>query len=622
MHVKSFKQHGSTTTICGFDAEEQIQTKNCNVPVISGSYVICDENGDFLGLKCPEKDTTYYSLFIDTIKTKNKKETKESLISVFDEGVLENSLIKHCKIMTQKELNALVKHFKTLNKYLENPYCSHGAKVRFKVLDTLAIKLAKVDRVVRCKENVHHHLKNIIEQHGHVCYPTQSLISEVCRIDQDFDVDLVKQCVDLFNQINGFVYTPTSYTMETYIAKKVQEYLMEKFTINVADLHMEKLNKKQQSIVRTFLSGSNLAILTGFPGTGKSAVTKTIMEFCEDHGISVLLCAPTGKAANRLGPKAMTIHRALDCKFVGSSVVFKKNEMNPLKEQVIIVDESSMLDTYLTCSLLKACSPSRTKLMFVGDRQQLPSVQYGDILRSLIHSGKIPTVDLTTIYRQDSGSNICKLSKMISTGKIVRDVLDKNNDIIWKQEKDQHKILEQIHEIYKSENNIQLLCPSKKGMVGSKNINEYIHNKLFEGETDMRIGDKVICVQNCYKKCKDDVVDLESSVFNGEVGTIIDYGSKDNYLIRFEQKEVALHKDYIEYAYCITVHKSQGSEYETVVLVLDKAFDLMLNREILYTACTRCKKKLYIFSNDYCILKSANTPSKPRYTNLSKLICS
>jgi exodeoxyribonuclease V alpha subunit len=585
--------------------------------------------------------------------------------------------------LTPKETRSVLKACTSYAELRENPYKvfhdnkSQG-KVRFEVIDKLAL-VYKIPVNIRAVENIRHRLRHIMETEGHVCFPKEDLVlntfNSTKHIHTDFTKDILRRSMDescasdknkpLFMSYTSredsreYVYLPYVYHQEAATAEQLAAFVADKRPLfeslkeeSVAEVISEletdkKLNPKQKKIILDIFLRENIYIITGFPGSGKSAVSLYIKEICSTLGAKLLMCAPTGKAANRLGPEAMTVHRALEC-YVNDDnhLFFKKDKDNPLDYDVVIVDEVSMLDSHMAYSLIRACNPQRTKLVFVGDRQQLPSVSYGCVLGSMLRSGAVPYTELTKIYRQGNGSSICKLAKMISGGALTRSILNDYEDIVWYNLKDANKKLEvvqQLFEKYKGAS-IQFLAPGKRGFVGTVQLNWMVHGLIFGGKADANacesqvcVNDRVVCIKNLYARNSESEIDIAKSAFNGELGKIVDLTfsktkSKTGLpppvstcTIQFDgpgnnNKVLALDRDNIDLAYCLTVHKSQGSEYDVVILVLDEGSEFLLNRELFYTGVTRAKQKLYIVGSDYCVLKAAGTPSPPRYSNLGGLI--
>lgn len=367
----------------------------------------------------------------------------------------------------------------------------------------------------------------------------------------------------------------------------------------------------------------NIVILTGGPGTGKTYNIKKYLGEAYDKGIKVALCAPTGRAAKRItevtGYDAKTIHRLLECNgdVNGFKLFFNKNDENKLDIDMLIVDEMSMVDEYLMLALMNA-TPSYTKIILVGDVDQLPSVGAGQVLKDMIDSNLFNVNKLTEIHRQTEGSNIVVNAHLINDGKMA--VFDKNyEDFIFTHKNSDERIRETI-KILVNENlpkhfnigidQIQVICPSKKGNCGTEILNKVLQETLnpesFEkeeikvGDTIFRIGDKVMQTSNNYNIPYDvltrdgKIIDRGVGIFNGDIGEIVEIDEDiRSVVIRFDDREAYyISKDLsdLSLAYAITVHKSQGSEYDVVVMPMARAPYQLLNRKILYTAITRAKK--------------------------------
>lgn len=554
---------------------------------------------------------------------------------------------------TKNEMVSIINVAPCYRSFRENPYTVYTTrdkphKVRFSHLDKLAIYY-KTPLDVRATENVAHAIMHAMDEEGHTCYPKNKLVHLVLELAHHRHRDFTKEHIakmientDRFRMVDDDVYLPFTYYIERDTADRLQEYINichdQSITKNriPQELNIDamieeyeqtgiKLNPKQKRAVIELFTKHNMYVVTGLPGTGKSAIASCIQHIAGRVGCKLLMCAPTGKAANRLGSSAMTIHRALKC--VGDPVTgkvsFAVNDKTPFDYDIVLVDESSMLDAHIFHSLLKACVPQRTKLILCGDKQQLPSVNYGDILRNILQCHEIPNVELTKIYRQGKGSSICKLAKMVSTGEVSRSIL-KSEDVEWIQEQDANKIMEHVSTIVKKhEYKAQILAPGKRGNVGTHELNGLVHKVLYPAsfsEQQYQVGEKVVCVKNLYARSGSEI-DIDKSAFNGEIGVVQKLQGKTGYTVKFENgKEIDVEKEHLDLAYCLTIHKSQGSEYDAVILVLNKYHDIMLNNELVYTAMTRAKTKLYIISCDYCILKSVKTPAPKRFSNISKMV--
>lgn len=351
---------------------------------------------------------------------------------------------------------------------------------------------------------------------------------------------------------------------------------------------------------------SKVMVLTGGPGTGKTTTIRGIIRALRMLGLTVLQCAPTGRAAKKMeestGSLSKTIHRLLEFA-PGTSEQFQRNSSSPLECDVLICDETSMIDIVLMHHLLKAVAPA-TKLIMIGDINQLPSVGAGSVLRDIIDSGVVPSVCLTQIFRQDEASLIVTNSHRINGGEFPY-LPDKSSDALsdfYFIEKEEpgpcaalilKMVSERIPEKFGLDpiNDVQVLCPMYRGECGVNVLNSMLQKALnrsggeiFHKTRSFRLGDKVIQTENDYKK----------GVFNGDIGRITDLRAQDNSLtVEFPQGAVEYEYndlDTIELAYAITIHKSQGSEYPAVVVPILTSHFIMLQRNLLYTAVSRARR--------------------------------
>ncbi len=357
----------------------------------------------------------------------------------------------------------------------------------------------------------------------------------------------------------------------------------------------------QKKAIQTSLC-SQVMVLTGGPGTGKTTTTLGMIRCLEQLGYQILLAAPTGRAAKRLSEathrEAKTIHRLLE--FSPNEGGFQRNRQNPLEADVVIVDEVSMIDLVLMNNLLKAI-PLKTKLILIGDVDQLPSVGAGNVLKDMIASEAVDLVRLTEVFRQAQESMIITNAHQINSGQVPNLTGDASRDFFFIEVEDVDQVADQsgqlvqrrlpIHYGFDPFDDVQVLCPMRRGAVGSENLNKLLQNQLnpstsdvINGERIFRVGDKVMQVRNNY----------EYDVFNGDIGRVMEIDQVDRVLqIRFPEKIV----DYdmadlneLVLAYATTVHKSQGSEYQAVILPLVTQHYMMLQRNLLYTGITRAKK--------------------------------
>ncbi len=362
---------------------------------------------------------------------------------------------------------------------------------------------------------------------------------------------------------------------------------------------------QQREAIRTALT-ERVMILTGGPGTGKTTTTVGMIQLFEAERRRIVLAAPTGRAAKRLsettGREAKTIHRLLE--FSPQNNGFKRNRQNPLDADVVIVDEMSMVELVLMNSLMQAIRQDTT-VVLIGDTDQLPSVGAGNVLKSLIDSQKIPVVKLTEIFRQAQESMIVMNAHRINTGEFPKFSGPKDRNFFFIEEEDPESAVNLIssliaerlpgHYNYHPIDDIQLLCPMRRGTLGAENLNKCLQDVL-NPNTDQvvrswqafRLGDKVMQVRNNY----------DYEVFNGDIGRIVEIEPVDKEVrIRFPDKLVAYDMadlNELVLAYATTIHKAQGSEYSAVVIPLHTQHYLMLQRNLLYTGITRAKELVVI----------------------------
>ncbi|WP_288277733.1 ATP-dependent RecD-like DNA helicase [uncultured Megasphaera sp.] len=483
-------------------------------------------------------------------------------------------------------------------------------------------------------------------QNGHVCIPDAELVRRAAFILQADALglhDILKEAIEVGQlctadfQGTVYVYTPEAYEEENYIARRIQDMAAMKplpikthvqlFLDRWQDsCHFELADKQREAVEKSLESG--MTVITGGPGTGKTTVVQTIIRLAEQEGLRILLCAPTGRAAKRLAEttqrKAKTIHRLLipDGR-QGRIQVFEYNETKLLPADLVIVDEVSMLDMEMMYHLLSALKP-QCRCILVGDADQLPSVGAGAVLHDIIASGQVPVVRLDTIFRQQEGGRIVTNAHLINSGRMP--VVNEDPEFRFVEIEDEAQGAEKISALYNSELletgdkfAVQVLSPMYKNPCGVDNLNQLIQGRFnppAEGKGELkgknvifRVGDKVMQKHNDYEK----------GVFNGDIGEIFAI-QKDMVYVRYPEQDVKYEGqevDEITLAYAITVHKSQGSEYHTVIMVLVNSHAIMLQRNLFYTAVTRAKRKVILVGSKRAVQTAVqNQRTSRRFTLL------
>lgn len=548
-----------------------------------------------------------------------------------------------------------------------NPYilCTSGIDIDFRSVDRMAADLGfdaeNSDRVRAGIVYVLHENANA----GHTCLPTEKLRESVCDnlgierrqfescLDDCEEKDWVVR-ITLGNR--EFVYLPEYYLAETYIAKKLafmlrtsaqyeKDYSDEIRGVEFSEnIQYEDL---QRAAISACLTGS-VFILTGGPGTGKTTTLNGVIKILKAQKKRILLCAPTGRAAKRMsdltGEPARTIHRLLEVDFTAKGELkFKRNETNPLPADVVIADEMSMVDALLMCSLVRAIKPT-SKFIMVGDSNQLPSVGAGNVLKDLIASHYIPSVELKEIFRQAAQSLIVTNAHRIVNGEFpVLD--DRQNDFFFMNKSLESDIAELVIQLAKqrlpdtygfsSIDDIQVLCPTKMGMAGTKELNKQLQSALnppSQNKAELkffdvifRTGDKVMQTKNDYDVLWTKNNEKGSGIFNGDIGIIrsVDRFSQ-NVTIDFEGR-VAIYTSEmlrrLEHAYAITIHKSQGSEYDAVIIPITAFTHNLLYRNLLYTGVTRAKKMIIVIGTKELVKTMVDNNRKMlRYSLLRPLL--
>lgn len=563
---------------------------------------------------------------------------------------------------------------KTIEIVKNNPYqlIEDIDGVGFATADKIALKLG-IDMFGenRVKAGLIYTLKTYSEREGHTYLKRDDLVNNCIEIlnFSENEKNIVQNCID-YLQIEGMVKNfnhhgeditvlTKFYYQEKYIARKLYKLSYNQFEerMNFIDninhyqrLHHIVLNGEQTDAVLASLT-KGVSIITGGPGTGKTTIVRCILEMFRQQNYKVLLCAPTGRAAKRLsessGMEAKTIHRALEMNGGDGEGIFHRNEENPIEADVIIIDEMSMVDVALFYHLLKAVR-STTRVIMVGDKDQLPSVGAGNVLRDLIESKKLHTTELINIYRQGNDSLIITNAHLINSGKMP--IIDNTSkDFFYEQGKDLISNSETIVDLvstrlpryfgYKPED-IQVLAPMKAGPCGIDNLNRRLqmtintHYSGIELESEFskfHVGDKVMQMVNnydqSYVKYEENGMTQEGSgVFNGDIGYITRIEPDTHEVtIRFDDGKICKYARtdlyQISLAYAITIHKSQGSEFDCVVIPLVPGAPIIITRNLLYTAITRAKKTVVLVGSKQILARMIhNNYTAKRYTLLKDFI--
>ncbi len=622
------------------------------------------------------------------------------------EQVEEKKYIREAMIFLQKYGISNTLAIKIYNQYgmglykimQENPYklAEDVTGIGFKIADEIASKIGiHTDSDYRIRSGILYSLMQAGSD-GHVYLPKDILLLKASQMlelgIEQIEPQLANLAIDkkivlkdladdkqdtIQNNDNMIaVYSTSYYYAELNCARLLFELQRafegaDRFTIQEKQQLEDKIKKMEQaynmeldSLQRKAVMDAienGIFILSGGPGTGKTTTINMMIRFFEQEGLDIFLAAPTGRAAKRMteatGFEAKTIHRLLelngavsDDDKVSTGVRFERNEMNPLETDVIIIDEMSMVDIHLFQSLLKAIAPG-TRLIMVGDRNQLPSVGPGQVLKDLMESNKFSTVVLSKIFRQAGESDIVINAHKINEGKEI--LLDNKSKDFFFLERDnvnviyKHMIILITEKMPKYVNagtyDIQVLTPMRKGVLGVETLNKILQQylnppseeklEIIHGDGILRLGDKVMQIKNNYQLEWEIVskygiaIDSGQGVFNGDVGIVKQINeTAKTVVVEFDDLRRVTYPinglDEIELAYAITIHKSQGSEYPAIILPLLTGPRMLFNRNLLYTAITRAKSCVTILgSKDTVRQMIANESEQKRYTGLKDRIC-
>ena len=561
----------------------------------------------------------------------------------------------------------------TIAKLRENPYrlSEDIMGVGFKLADNIATSMG-VDKLSDYR--IHAGIKFTlleISRDGHTYSPKDQLIQKSCVL-LSAESDLVENAImnlALRGQLqlenmedHTAVYSMIYYYAETNVSKKIIELSQGKkkeleleLETKITELEgkngIELAGKQKEAIRESIENG--ILVVTGGPGTGKTTTINSIIQMFEQEDFKIMLAAPTGRAAKRMseatGREAKTIHRLLEYGYADESLgmVFSKDDGEPLETDVIIIDEMSMVDIILMNNLLKAIKPG-TRVILVGDIDQLPSVGAGNVLRDIISSEIVRVVKLDEIFRQASESMIIVNAHKINSGEAPL-VNSKGKDFFFLEEKNSKDVLDRVLEVardrlpkwnnYDPIKDIQILSCSRKGDVGvnilNKKLQDYMNpsapwkNEKSMGETTFRVGDKVMQIKNNYKtKWKlienERVVEEGEGVFNGDFGFITEIDQEENEIVViFDDGRQVIYSfkqlDELVLAYATTIHKSQGSEFPVVIVPIFWGPPMLLTRNLLYTAITRAKEIVVLVGDKKCLgYMIGNNKITSRYSGLNK----
>ncbi len=563
---------------------------------------------------------------------------------------------------------------KTIDVVTKNPYslADDIIGIGFKTADNIAAKVGIApDSKFRIRAGIKYML-NYASSMGHVYLPFDTLVKRTAELleisPEKIDNEMTSMHIESHirierNEYNQNVYLNFFFYAEEYVARRLVELSMAQLKLNNYDRDIDALEASQkikfapqqrQAVISAMNNG--VLVITGGPGTGKTTIINAIIKLCEAEGYDVSLAAPTGRAAKRMeeatGHTAQTIHRLLGISYVNEDSRqqhFEKNEDNPLDTDIIIIDESSMVDILLMHGLLKAVQDG-TRLILVGDANQLPSVGPGNVLKDIINSNVIKVEKLTEIFRQAQESSIVTNAHKINNGEYP-DLNKKDSDFFFMKRYNINELCSLIVGLVTARlpkylncdpiKDIQVLTPMRKTPIGVYAMNTILQEALNPPSPDKREkefrktiyreGDKVMQIKNNYNTQwkivdKGKITDEGTGVFNGDEG-IISYIDSDNEYVEviFDENKVVHYEfsqmDELELSYAVTIHKSQGSEYKAVVMPIHSGPDMLMSRNLLYTGITRAKKLAVITGSPEAVMRMVdNNREINRFTSLKDKI--
>ncbi len=554
----------------------------------------------------------------------------------------------------------------TINKIEQDPYIlgELSLKVDFKQIDKMALKIGiEKNNLRRIGSGIRHAL-NLASLNGHACVLEANLITYVVNLLGISEEDVLDGIKDLRAKeqialeqreelatvegktelcVQDWIYLMDYYKTEKNIANQIINLEKADNIKEIKNLDSKikkvstiKLSDKQKEAINC-INENNVTVITGGPGTGKTTIIKTIIDLFKDEGKKVVLCAPTGRATKRMteatGEEAKTLHRLLEIGKLSDDKPNPDIDITPVDGDVIIIDEVSMVDMFLMNYLLKAIYKG-TKLILVGDIDQLPSVGPGSVLKDIIESKRVPFVTLNKIFRQAAKSRIIVNSHKVNDGIDFFEESDTEEDTLddfdFIPKNNIKEIQEMIIDMYTKDT--QIITPTKKGDLGTKTLNKLLQEKYnpYEdykqekkfGDNIFREGDKIMQTKNNYDITWVKGVEINSGIFNGEMGQIIEIDNQDGKIkIKFDDDKIAIYEtadlEQLEHSYAITVHKSQGSEFNEVIFPIVQVAPVLLTRNVLYTGMTRAKNRLVIIGNKSAVeFMINNVNTKKRNTGL------
>ena len=592
-------------------------------------------------------------------QTEEKRELRQAMIFLQNYGI---SLSLAVKIYQTYQLDM----YRIIQ---ENPYrmAEDVTGVGFKIADEIAHRVGiHLDSDFRIRSGIMYVLQQASLE-GHTYLPEELLTRRACELlgvdasvveKHYMDMAIDRKLILKQSEAEVQIYASTFYYMELNVAVMLRELnvkydfsetAVEQRIRKIEQLSELELDEMQRTAVKEAVR-SGLLVITGGPGTGKTTTINTIIQYFESEGMDIALAAPTGRAAKRMsettGYEAKTIHRLLELSGgMDEHAGFERNEQNPLETDVIIIDERSMVDITLMHNLLKAVVAG-TRLILVGDVNQLPSVGPGCVLKDIIDSHACNVVRLNRIFRQASESDIIVNAHKINRGEPVS-LDNKSRDFFFLKRYDANVIISICIQLIRqklpkyvnaSPFDIQVLTPMRKGLLGVERLNTILQQYLNppdgkkaereHGQTIFRVGDKVMQIKNNYQaeweiRSRYNIpIEKGLGVFNGDMGIVREINSfSETLTVEYEERRMVEYPfkelDQLDLAYAITIHKSQGSEYPAVIIPLLTGPRMLMNRNLLYTAVTRARKCVTMVGDEKAFYNmEANVNEQKRYSGL------